>query len=173
MTAPIKRKIKNNKGYIISPFYKKLKAHLSSYFTNINNLERAADERSKKEGAFLKKVNEIIRVNLGDESFDTASLSKAMYLSRSQLFRRLKSLTRMAPSRYIHYVRLQKAKEFLEKEDFTVGEAAFRTGFINQSHFTRAFREQFGFNPSELRQKQKDKAKLANDTASFVTKLNA
>jgi transcriptional regulator GlxA family with amidase domain len=53
-------------------------------------------------------------------------------------------------------VRLQKAREMLDKSDLTVGEVAFRTGFVNQSHFTRAFREQFGFNPSDLRRNQKN-----------------
>ena len=157
MTDDNKNSAQADKGYIVSPFYKKLKGHLSAYFSSVKNLEKAAGLRGQKQGAFLKKVNETIITHLGDENFDTKSLSKAMMLSRSQLYRRLKSLTQKAPSPYIKYIRLQKAKEYLEEEDLTVGEVAFRTGFINQSHFTRAFREEFGFNPSVLRKLRKEK----------------
>ena len=62
----------------------------------------------------------------------------------------------MAPAQYIRYVRLHKAKEFLEAEDLTAGEAALiKWDLSSQSHFTRAFREQFGFNPSDLKRDQK------------------
>jgi AraC-like DNA-binding protein len=141
----------NSKPYAISPFYKKLKKHLTTHFTSIDNFEKVADARSRRDGVFMKKINAVILAHLDKEGFDTASLAKALALSRTQLFRRLKPLIGFAPGRYIKYVRLQKAKEFLEKEDLTVSEVAFRTGFVNLSHFTRAFREQFGFNPSELR----------------------
>lgn len=140
--------------YVVSDFYEKLKTHLTSHFTSIKNLEKATIMRSQKDGIFLKKVNAVILANLNNEKFDIASLSRAMALSRSQLYRRLKPLIRLAPINYIRYVRLQKAKESIENEHLTVGEAAFRAGFINLSHFSRAFRIQFGYNPSDLRRKQ-------------------
>jgi AraC-like DNA-binding protein len=34
-----------------------------------------------------------------------------------------------------------------------VGEAAFKTGFQTQSHFSKAFSEMFGFLPSAIRRK--------------------
>lgn len=146
-----------DEGYSISPFYKKLKQYLTSHFTNMATLERVAGAQTERESVFLKKVNAVILARLDQEGFDMVMLARALALSRTQLHRRLKALIGFAPARYIRYVRLQKAKEWLEKEDLTVGEVAFRTGFANLSHFTRAFREQFGFNPSELRYKWKSK----------------
>lgn len=140
-----------NPGYALSPFHRQLKQHLAAHFANISNLQKTADAHSRRDGVFLKKVNAIIMAHLDEEGFDIAGLARAMAMSRTQLHRRLKALIGFAPARYIRYVRLQKAKEWLEKEDLTVGEAAFRTGFVSLSHFTRSFREQFGFNPSELR----------------------
>lgn len=145
----------NDSRNSLSPFYSKLKRHLISHFTNIDNLEKAVNVRNQRDGVFLKKVNAVILAHLDQEGFDMITLAKAMALSRTQLHRRLKSLIGFAPARYIRYVRLQRAKEWLEKEDVTVSEVAFRTGFINLSHFTRAFRSQFGFNPSELRRDYK------------------
>jgi AraC-like DNA-binding protein len=38
-------------------------------------------------------------------------------------------LIQQPPAKYIRTIRLQKAKEWLETTDITVGEAAFKTGF--------------------------------------------
>ncbi len=135
-----------------SPFYASLMGHLKSHFSSIRNLEKTADAMSQRDGIFLKKVNAVIIAHLDIEGFDTVKLGRALALSRTQLYRQLKPLIGFSPAHYIRYVRLNKAKEFLNNEDLTVSEVAYKTGFASPSHFTRAFREQFGFNPSELRQ---------------------
>jgi AraC-like DNA-binding protein len=142
----------NNSNFSFPPFFRQLSDHLTVHLSNIQKLERSAIAKSPREGVFLKKVNAIILANLENECFDIVALSKAMALSRSQLYRRLKPLISHSPSKYIRYIRLQRAKELLDTSELTAGEIAFRTGFINQSHFSRIFKEQFGFNPSDLKQ---------------------
>lgn len=144
-----------HKKYVVPVFFKRLRDSLHSHFTSIQHLEQAATAQSEREGAFLKKVNAVILAHLDQEYFDLPALSKAMALSRSQLYRRLKPLIRQGPAHYIRFVRLQKAKELLDNSDLAIGEIAYRTGFMNQSHFTRAFHEQFGFNPSDLKRSKK------------------
>ena len=134
----------------VPEFYKKLRKQLHSHFSGIRNLEKAATSRSPKEGIFLKKLNAILMAHLDQEGFEAADLARSLALSRSQLYRRLKPLVGFSPAHYIRYVRLQKAKEFLEKGEGNIGDAAFSVGFVSQSHFTRAFKEQFGFNPSHI-----------------------
>jgi len=148
----------------VSPFYKKFREHLKNHFTSIKNLEQTADAKSQRDGIFLKKVNAVIMANLDKEGFDTVTLGKALALSRAQLYRRLKPLIGFSPAHYIRYVRLSKAKEFLDKEDLTVSEVAYKTGFASHSHFTRAFREQFGFKPSEIRQLQNKKSRTMKNS---------
>ncbi len=132
--------------------YKKLRQRMQAYTTSIKSLEEAvAREQSQREQVFLKKVNALILANLGREDFDVKALARSLALSRTQLYRRLQPLIHLPPSRYIRYIRLQKAKEYLEKGEMDVGEACFRVGFVSKSHFTRAFQRQFGFNPSYLR----------------------
>jgi AraC-like DNA-binding protein len=148
LSSPVKKRK-------IPPLFSQLNSHLQSYFSNIGNLETAAESIGPRNAMFLKKVNAVILTNLDNESLDTDFLSRAMALSRSQLYRKLKPLTTRSPAHYIRYVRLQKARELLEQTDHTVGNIAFETGFINQSHFSRVFREQYGFNPSDLRNDKK------------------
>lgn len=138
----------------ISPFYKKLKKHLKNHFTSISNLEQTVDAKSQREGIFLKKVNAIIIAHLDKEGFDTVTLGGSLALSRTQLYRRLKPLIGFSPAHYIRFVRLSKAMELLKKEDLTVSEVAYKTGFASHSHFTRVFSKQFGFKPSEIRELQ-------------------
>jgi AraC-like DNA-binding protein len=104
-----------------------------------------------REAAFMQRINTLIKVNLEDEYFDTEALCNAMSLSRSQLFRRLKSLIRQSPANYIKIIRLQKAKELFETTDMTVSEVAFKTGFQTLSHFTNIFQKQYGLLPSAFR----------------------
>ncbi len=75
--------------------------------------------------------------NLDKEGFDASELATALALSRSQLYRKLKPLAGFSPAHYIRYVRLQKAKELLEKGAGNIGDVAFNVGFVSQSHFTQ------------------------------------
>ncbi|MCB0596788.1 MAG: helix-turn-helix transcriptional regulator [Lewinellaceae bacterium] len=132
--------------------YQKLRQRMQAYATTIKSLEEAvAREHKQRDQVFLKKVNAIILANLSRDDFDVRALARSLALSRTQLYRRLNPLIHLPPSRYIRFIRLQKAKEYLEKGEMDVGEACFRVGFVSKSHFTRAFHRQFGFNPSCLR----------------------
>ena len=139
--------------YEVSPFYIKLNEHLKTHFTHMSNLATTAETINIHDELFIKKINVAISSRLDQEGFQTETLAKAMALSRSQLYRKMKALTGHSPSKYIRYYRIEKAKQMIESEDLTIGEVAFKTGFMNQSHFTRVFSRQFGFNPSELLKK--------------------
>lgn len=54
----------------IAPFYSSLKKHLTTHFTNIGNLEKAADAHSQRDGVFLKKINAVIMAHLEEEAFE-------------------------------------------------------------------------------------------------------
>jgi AraC-like DNA-binding protein len=137
--------------YGIPPYYAQISKKLRSHFANPENFERAASNKNQADGVFLQKINALIMSNLGREGFDSDCLCKGMALSRTQLYRKLKALTHKPPAQYIQFVRLQKAKEYLQNTELNVGEVVLKVGFASHSHFTRAFHDQFGFNPSFLK----------------------
>lgn len=139
----------------IPQFYSEIQKRLRSHFTKAEKHIAALEQNHPKEAAFMQRINAQIKARLEDENFGTDVLCKTMSMSRTQLFRRMKSLIRQAPAHYIRTMRLQKAKELLETEDITVSEAAFRTGFQNLSHFTNVFHKQYGILPSAFRQNHK------------------
>lgn len=126
---------------------------LASHFSNTANLENAAERKGPSEGVFLKKVNAVIHSHMSDTNFKVDTLSNAMALSRTQLFRRLKRLTQMSPQQYLRFVRLETAKTLLQSKDkdLNVSEVCYEVGFASKSHFTRSFQKEFGFNPSEFK----------------------
>jgi AraC-like DNA-binding protein len=132
-------------------FYALIKTRLRSHFSKADNLVALLSNQHPGDAAFLEKVNEIIRQNLDNETFDTAALCKAMTMSRTQLFRKLKPLIRQAPAHYIRILRLERAKELLESSDLNISEVTFKTGFQSQSHFAKAFTKKYGVPPSLFR----------------------
>lgn len=127
---------------------KRLQAHTADKQLALTKLYNPAD------ATFLQKINDVILLNISNESFDANLLCRQMFLSRAQVFRKLKNIAGMAPAAYIKHFRLQKAKKILETTDKRVGEVAFETGFESVSHFTKVFTKRYGFNPSLLKRKQ-------------------
>jgi len=132
-------------------FYKEVQRWFHTHFTQTEKLIATLEKTRPGEAAFMQRINAMILANLDDENFDSDALCRAMSLSRTQLFRRIKSLIRIAPAQHIKAMRLQKAKEYLETTDCTVSEIAFKTGFRNISHFTKIFKTQYGILPSIYR----------------------
>jgi DNA-binding response OmpR family regulator len=100
--------------------------------------------------AFLKKAIEAVEKNIGNEDFSVDDLAREVFLSHRTLNRKLQALTNLPPVEFIRYVRLQRARELLEKNAGSVAEVAFQVGFGSPAYFTLCFRERFGYPPSEI-----------------------
>lgn len=133
-------------------YYSAVVKRLTTHFSNTTNLEKAAALKSASEGVFLKKVNAVIRSHISNPDFKVDTLADAMALSRTQLFRKVKALTRMSPQQYLRFTRLEMAKRLLQAKDkeLNVSEVCYEVGFASTSHFTRSFQKEFGFNPSDF-----------------------
>jgi AraC-like DNA-binding protein len=101
--------------------------------------------------AFLAIIDAEIERQLDNADLGIQELMKAVHLSHSQLFRRLKAISGMAPTAYIRNVRLQKANQLLISTDWRVSEIAYSIGFTDPNYFSRAFRKKFGCTPGVVR----------------------
>ncbi len=99
--------------------------------------------------SLLKKVMSAVEKNIADEDFGVEKLSQEACLSRAQLNRKLHALTNLSPAEFIRYVRLQRARELLEKNVGTVADVAHQVGFSSPAYFSSCFHERFGYPPSE------------------------
>jgi len=103
------------------------------------------------EDSFIRRINEVMTEHLSDDDFDINNLCEQLNLSRTQLYRKFRSLTSESPHDYFLKMKLQRARSLLTSSDLTVAEAAYRAGFKNVSHFSKAFTREFGINPSDIR----------------------
>jgi AraC-like DNA-binding protein len=106
---------------------------------------------SRLELARLERVRQVIRQNLRSPTLAPKRLSKLVGMSRSQLYRLLEPVGGVA--RYIQAERLREAHRALsdptnDRDIYQIGEDL---GLFNASSFSRVFRREFGYSPSDLR----------------------
>jgi len=95
----------------------------------------------------LKCVEEHIR----NPNYSVEQLSRDMNMDRTGLYRKLVSLTGQTPSSFIRLVRLKRAAQLIEQNEYSIGEVAEQVGFNNAAYFSKAFQEEFGVKPSQYR----------------------
>ena len=100
---------------------------------------------------FLQKIRDLVEANLSDSEFGNEQLARALLLSQSQLFRKLKALTGRSVAIHIRGIRLQKSMELLQNTQMTISEIAYETGFSDPFYFSRTFSEAFGVSPTNAR----------------------
>jgi AraC-like DNA-binding protein/tetratricopeptide (TPR) repeat protein len=104
--------------------------------------------------ALLKKLNEIVLSNLGNENFGVKELVKESGLSRYILTKRLYAITKKTINQFVCEIRLKKALEMLRNEEYTVAEVAYKTGFGSPAYFNRSFHRFFGYPPGEVKKRE-------------------
>lgn len=108
-------------------------------------------EASSMDQEFLQRVQESIEQNMENEDFSVDDLAGQIGVGKRQLQRKLKALTDSSPQQCIRTMRLQRARQLLEQGAGTISEIALRVGYSEGSALARAFREEFGFAPSEIK----------------------
>jgi len=119
----------------------KLEGHPLSQF-----LQQPVENR---ETGFLQKVIKIVLDDIDNPDLKSAYLAQKLFLSESQIYRKLKSITGKSTAVFIRTIRLQKAKELIQTTDKTKSEIAYQVGFKDYSWFSQAFKEEFGYAPNE------------------------
>ncbi|WP_117880618.1 helix-turn-helix domain-containing protein [Aureibaculum luteum] len=108
-------------------------------------------EELSMDQVFIKKLNDILEVNIENEHFGVKELAEAIGLSRSQLHRKIQKIKGKSSSRFIREYRLHKAMEMLQNDVTTASEIAYRVGFSSPTYFNTSFRKCFGYPPGEAK----------------------
>jgi len=102
------------------------------------------------ENDFLSKITEIIEENISNERFGVSELAHETGMSRSNLLRKVKKLTKISVSQFIRQVRLKHALEMLRQTSITVSEVSYEVGFGSISYFIKCFHDYYGYPPGEV-----------------------
>jgi AraC-like DNA-binding protein len=105
------------------------------------------------EHEFVKKVRELVEANFTNYEFSVEQLCKLIYMSHSQLHRKLEALTGCPPNKFIRIIRLNKAKELLANPSLSIAAIALDCGYNDPGYFSRVFKQEFEVTPQEWRVK--------------------
>ncbi len=104
---------------------------------------------------FLEKVLITVESHIEDEEFNVERLAGKVFMSVSQLNRKLRALIDQSAGQLIRSMRLNRAADLLKQNAGSVAEICYMVGFNDQSYFTRSFKKQFGTTPSEFKKSSK------------------
>ena len=109
-----------------------------------------AKAKSKDE-IFMEKILTILEDNIEESNFGVEELANKIFMSKSQLYRKVKALTDYSPVQLILNYRLKKAAELIKEDVGSVTEIAFKVGFNNLGYFSQTFKKEFGVSPNKYR----------------------
>src|SRR5690606_35792484 len=83
---------------------------------------------------FIKEATEIAVKYLSEPDFKMEKFCQELGMSRTLVFKKLKSLTGLGPNDFIRQIRLNKASQMLQDGNLTVADVMFKTGFNHRSY---------------------------------------
>lgn len=104
---------------------------------------------SKSDQQYLEKVFGIIRENYQDTEFNVDILSQKMGMSRSSFYNRIKAISGQAPADFIRQYRMERAKEMLKQNTYTIAEVAYKCGFSDVKYFRDVFKKKYHKSPGQ------------------------
>lgn len=87
------------------------------------------------------------------EELKVEEMARDFNLSRSQLYRLCKTILKASPQELILRFRLEKADELVQRQGVSLTQIAFSCGFCDLSHFSKAYKKQYGKRPQTKRKK--------------------
>jgi len=100
--------------------------------------------------ALPDRLQRLFRDHL-DGALSVDEMAKALGMSRSSLAHKTKAVLGVPPARAFLEFKMNRARHHLEHTEMPMKEIAFRLGFRDPYHFSRAFKRVFGKSPSSFR----------------------
>ena len=92
-----------------------------------------------------------VKTGMVNPDLSVDMLASEMGMGRSQLYRKIKSLTNFSPVELLRNLRLKQARELLTTTEKSISEIAYEVGFTAPAYFTKCYREMYGETPTDVR----------------------
>jgi len=123
------------------------------YFANSSDIPA-----NRQYNAFLKKLYDLLDANLDKPELDVDYIALELSMSKTKLYKKLKSITGKSLIEIILSYRLRKAARIMVEEDLSIREVIMQVGIESQSYFTRMFKKEFGVTPSVFAMKNRKRS---------------
>jgi len=123
---------------------------LKNIYSKKFSLESLGIEVVSSDERFMDKISEIIQQNFANPDLDVDFIARELGMSRTNLYRKVKSLTNLSTIDLIINVRLLTAKKMMVESNLSIAEIGYETGFNSPAYFTTSFKKQYGMTPKEF-----------------------
>ena len=96
----------------------------------------------------VKKIQEIVQNNYMDCSLGLSSIAETLSFNSSYLSDVFKRFYGQPLTKYITFVRMEKAKKFLSTGEYSVTEVMEKVGYNDPYYFSKIFKKTYGITPS-------------------------
>lgn len=115
----------------------------------LNTDEKFTQGLGKSDEDFLEKLSGFITREMANSDLAADHLASYMAMSKTSLYKKIKSLTGLSPHLLINQYRLKKAAYLLKNGNMNVSEVIYETGFNSRSYFYKSFNELFHCSPKD------------------------
>lgn len=134
--------------------------------TSVSVSPKAADENNSEDSPivlemspndrkFMDKLVELMEKNIDNGELVVDDLVQELAVSRSVFFKKLKTLTGLAPIEFIKEMRMKRAAQLIETGEFNMTQISYMVGINDPRYFSKCFKAQVGMTPTEYRDKAK------------------
>lgn len=106
---------------------------------------------AQSDADFLAKLVHEIEAQMSKGEVSVQTMANHLFISRSQLARKVQLITGMNTSEYVMRIRMTRARRLLEEGHLSISEVATRCGFTDQSYFTRMFKKTYNLTPTQVK----------------------
>jgi AraC-like DNA-binding protein len=99
---------------------------------------------------FSFQLFDVLEEKIEQPDFKSEDFNNLLGLSKSQTYRKIKSLTGIAPNQLIQEFRLRKSLKCLKQHSKTISETAYDLGFNSPTYFAKVFRKRFNSTPTHF-----------------------
>ena len=124
---------------------KKIRETFSHFLLN----EAQQETLGKVEQQFINDFTHYVEKAIANPELNVDEIAEALGLSRSNLYRKIKSLTDYSPNELIRTIRVKYAKQLLNSKAKSISEVAYEVGFSSPSYFAKCFKDFYNESPTE------------------------
>ncbi len=135
---------------------------LRRYRHQLANSENVADLpiiTESKDKDFMSNALKLMTEHYSDSEYNLDCFVKDMGYSKTLVNKKLQDLTGQPIGQFMKTYRMNMAHKYLQQSDYNVNvsEVAYSVGFEDPKYFTKCFKQQFGYLPSDLLKKKRER----------------
>ena len=115
--------------------------------------ESKGPEMSSHDRKFMDKLVELMEKNMDNGDLMVDDLVQELAVSRSVFFKKLKSLTGLAPVEFIKEMRIKRAVQLIETGEYSMTQISYMVGINDPRYFSKCFKQKMQMTPTEYRDK--------------------